>query len=163
MPPRRGARSRNRLLRLLAAPMVTVLAGALLVFLPASPAHAACGNAIACENQQTGTPQTTWDVSSYSTAIEGFADPFSVNVGGTINFKIRTSLTAYAIDIYRMGYYNNNGARKITSLTPNLLVSQNQPACNTNTATGLVDCGNWSVSASWSVPSTAVSGMYFAR
>src|SRR4029077_13970379 len=32
-----------------------------------------------------------------------------------------------------------------------------------NTVTGLVDCGNWSVSATWNLPSTAVSGVYFAR
>src|SRR6266542_3151732 len=30
-------------------------------------------------------------------------------------------------------------------------------------ALGLVDCGNWAVSASWAVPSTAVSGIYFAK
>ena len=62
-----------------------------------------------------------------------------------------------------MGYYGGDGARLITSLTPNISVSQNQPACNTNTATGLVDCGNWGVSATWNVPSTAVSGVYFAH
>ena len=27
-----------------------------------------------------------------------------------------------------------------------------------DTGTGLVDCGNWAVSARWAVPSTAVSG-----
>jgi hypothetical protein len=155
-------RSRSRLRRL-AAPAVLVLAGALLVLSPTAPARAACANPIVCENQLPGTPQSTWDVTNPSTTIEGFADPFSVNVGGSINFKIRTPATLYAIDIYRMGYYSGNGARKITSLTPNLLVSQNQPACNTNTVTGLVDCGNWSVSATWNVPSTAVSGVYFAR
>ena len=41
--------------------------------------------------------------------------------------------------------------------------ARNQPACNTNTATGLVDCGNWSVSATWNVPANAVSGVYFAH
>src|SRR5204862_7229159 len=30
-------------------------------------------------------------------------------------------------------------------------------------ATGLVDCGNWSESAHWDVPATAVSGIYFAK
>jgi len=30
-------------------------------------------------------------------------------------------------------------------------------------ATGLIDCGNWAVSGSWTVPATAVSGIYFAR
>ena len=62
-----------------------------------------------------------------------------------------------------MGYYGGDGARLIASITPNISVSQNQPACNTNTVTGLVDCGNWGVSATWNVPTTAVSGVYFAH
>ena len=62
-----------------------------------------------------------------------------------------------------MGYYGGDGARLIASITPNISVSQGQPACNTNTATGLVDCGNWGVSATWNVPTTAVSGVYFAH
>ena len=92
--------------------------------------------------------------------IQGFADPFSVNVGGSINFKIQTAASSYSIDIYRMGYYGGDGARLITSIPA---TAQNQPACNTNTVTGLVDCGNWSVSATWNVPATAVSGVYFAH
>jgi hypothetical protein len=62
-----------------------------------------------------------------------------------------------------MGYYGGDGARLITSLTPNISVSQTQPSCSTNTVTGLVDCGDWGVSATWNVPATAVSGVYFAR
>ena len=62
-----------------------------------------------------------------------------------------------------MGYYGGDGARLISSITPNIAVSQNQPACNTNTVTGLVDCGNWGVSATWNVPASAVSGVYFAH
>ena len=44
-----------------------------------------------------------------------------------------------------------------------MTLPQTQPACVTDTATNLVDCGNWAVSASWAVPSTAVSGIYFAQ
>ena len=40
---------------------------------------------------------------------------------------------------------------------------QNQPACLTDATTGLIDCGNWAVSASWAVPADAVSGIYFAK
>ena len=29
--------------------------------------------------------------------------------------------------------------------------------------TGLIDCGNWSVSSSWTVPANATSGIYFAK
>jgi hypothetical protein len=117
-----------------------------------------------CENALPGTPQTVWDVGQGDgTTIQGFADPFSVNIGQSINFKIKSSATAYAIDLYRMGYYGGDGARLIASITPNIPVSQNQPACNSNPATGLVDCGNWGVSATWNVPTTVVSGVYFAR
>ena len=62
-----------------------------------------------------------------------------------------------------MGYYGGFGARKIATVTPSATLPQNQPACLTNATTGLIDCGNWAVSASWAVPSTAVSGIYFAR
>ena len=141
--------------------MVGGLLAAVAPVTAASPAS--CANPIVCENQLPGTPQSVWDVGSNDTTIQGFADPFSVNVGGSINFKISASYSSYSIDIYRMGYYGGDGARLIASITPNITVSQSQPACNTNTVTGLVDCGNWGVSATWNVPATAVSGVYFAH
>jgi hypothetical protein len=146
--------------------LVAAALGALPV-LNALPAHAAgpCGppivNPVACENTNPGTPSSTWDISgSGDSSIQGFATDISVNVGQTINFKIK-SAAAYTVTIYRMGYYQGNGARQIATVTPS--APQNQPACITNTSVGLVDCGNWAVSASWAVPSTAVSGIYFAR
>ena len=89
----------------------------------------------------------------------------SANPGDTVRFKIKTPATRYHIDIYRMGYYQGNGARRVASaLQPTANLPQTQPTCLNDTApTGLVDCGNWAVSASWAVPSTAVSGVYFAR
>ncbi len=160
---RRRFTVRGRVTRLLAGSAAASLGGALLAIAPAAPSQAACGNPVACENQLPGTPQSVWDVTSPSTTIQGFADPFSVNIGSSVNFKIESPASSYKVDIYRMGYYGGNGARLVTSLTPNISVSQGQPACNTNTVTGLVDCGNWGVSATWSVPATAVSGVYFAR
>ncbi len=127
------------------------------------------GNAIEAENCLTGTPQSTWDVGTPPTngtgdpTIQGFGDNISVNVGQTINFKINTNANSYHLDIYRMGYYQGNGARLVTSITPSATLPQTQPACLTGATTGLYDCGNWAVSASWAVPSTAVSGIYFAR
>ena len=35
----------------------------------------------------------------------------SVNKGGTIRFKVKTTSSNYHIDIYRLGYYQGNGAR----------------------------------------------------
>ena len=49
-------------------------------------------------------------------------------------------------------------------MLPTASLPQTQPACKNDTApTGLIDCGNWAVSASWAVPSTAVSGLYLAH
>ncbi len=55
------------------------------------------------------------------------------------------------------------GARLITSIAPSAKLPQSQPACITDSSTSLVDCGNWAISASWQIPSTAVSGIYFAH
>ncbi|MGZ3636312.1 MAG: N,N-dimethylformamidase beta subunit family domain-containing protein, partial [Ktedonobacterales bacterium] len=92
----------------------------------------------------------------------GFSTDISVNVGGTISFKIKTTSKNYTISIYRIGYYQGTGARLTTTISPSAALPQTQPACLSNDATGLIDCGNWAVSASWSVPSTAVSGIYYA-
>ena len=157
------ARATQRKLVVISA--VLALAGALLVLSPAAPAHpATCANPVACENQLPGTPQSQWDVSpGEGTTIQGFADPFSVNIGQSVNFKIESPATAYSIDIYRMGYYGGDGARLVASIPPDIAVSQSQPACDSDPTTGLVDCGNWGVSATWNVPATAVSGVYFAH
>lgn len=61
-----------------------------------------------------------------------------------------------------MGYYQGNGARLIAGILPSAKLPQTQPACLTDASVGLVDCGNWAVSASWTIPTTAVSGIYFA-
>jgi methionine-rich copper-binding protein CopC len=127
-------------------------------------ALAACANAIVCENQNPGTPATTWDISgSGDPSIQGFATDISYNKGATVTFKINTPAKNYSITIYRMGYYQGNGARQIATVTPSATLPQAQPACLTDSSTGLVDCGNWALSASWTIPTTAVSGIYFAK
>src|SRR5690349_12429546 len=134
---------------------------------PASAADpcAPGGNKIACENSKPGTDPAEWDAiwGAGDESIQGFSTDISVNVGQRIDFKIKTDASAYTIDIYRIGYYQGNGARKITSISPSVPLPQNQPNCINAIATETVDCGNWAVSASWNVPSTAVSGVYIAH
>ena len=60
-----------------------------------------------------------------------------------------------------MGYYGGMGARRVAAITG--IAGQDQPNCLTSASTGLVDCGNWAETVSWPVPSTAVSGIYFAK
>ncbi len=123
-------------------------------------------NPIVTENALAGTPKATWDpVGNGSTGdltIQGFATDISVNKGQTVHFKIETSPAAsYTITIYRLGYYQGNGARQIASLGTFSGIAQ--PNGSYNSSTGLLDCSNWSESASWAVPATAVSGLYIAK
>ena len=133
----------------------------------AGPARASCAspaNPIEAENCLTGNPSSQWDIDGAGdSSIQGFATDISVNRGGTISFKVDTDASSYHLDIYRMGYYGGMGARKVTTVNPSATLPQNQPNCLTNAATGLMDCGNWAVSASWTVPANATSGIYFAR
>ncbi|MEO8631385.1 MAG: N,N-dimethylformamidase beta subunit family domain-containing protein, partial [Betaproteobacteria bacterium] len=130
-------------------------------------ASAGCGNPVTCENLLPGSPPSEWSIKEPGdSTIRGFATDTSINAGGTIRFKIKTTASAYHIDIYRAGWYQGKGARKVTpTLRPSASLPQTQPACriDTSNTTGLIDCGNWAESAAWSVPSTAVSGVYFAR
>jgi hypothetical protein len=146
---------------------VLVLLGAL----NASIAFATCLaplNQIEAENCLSGDPQFTWDIGGNGDlTIQGFATDSSYNLGSTVQFKIKTDAAAYTIDIYRLGFYNGSGARKVASVSPSVSLPQAQPSCITDATaglagSGLADCGNWAVSASWPIPSNATSGIYFA-
>lgn len=157
-----AARTRRRLA------VLAAFVGAALV-LPAAPVLAATndpcgpsGNAVACENSKPGTPASEWDIQSIGNArVEGFTTQTSVLPGGTVSFKIKAP-SAYTVDVYRLGYYGGDGARR---QAPTWTVSNpvSQPACASDPSTQNYDCGTWSVSTTWSVPSTAVSGVYIAK
>src|SRR5262249_17314985 len=74
-----------------------------------------------------------------------------------------TASTNSRIDIYRLGYYGGLGARPLATVQPSASLPQVQPDCLSDPTTGLVDCGNWAVSASWTVPPAATSGIYIAK
>ncbi|HXH28818.1 MAG TPA: N,N-dimethylformamidase beta subunit family domain-containing protein, partial [Candidatus Polarisedimenticolia bacterium] len=120
---------------------------------------------VVAENCLPGNPPSEWDISGAGDAsIQGFATDISVNRGETISFKINTPATLYHIDIYRLGYYQGNGARKVAGpIPPTATLPQSQPACLSDPTTRLLDCGNWAVSASWTVPAGATSGIYLAK
>ena len=149
--------------------MVVLLVTWLIMAFGTAPASAApgCGtapNPIVCENALPGTDPSVWDIQGAGDSdIQGFSTDISVNVGGTISFKIDTNARAYTIQIFRTGYYQGLGARKIADVTPSAALPQSQPPCVTDATTQLYDCGNWGVSASWTVPTDAVSGVYIAK
>ena len=133
----------------------------------APAAHASCGspvNEVEAENCKPGTSSAIWDVpGAGDTNIQGFATDISVDQGGTVGFKIDTDASAYRLDIYRLGYYGGDGARKVTDTPIRPPAIGGQPPCGGNATLGLVDCANWTTSATWQVPADATSGIYFAH
>ncbi len=147
-----------------------------------------CGsgsNPIVCENSKPGTPMSDWFSANAYGNVQGFSTQVSVQAGDTVQFKVQ-SPTPYHVEVYRLGYYGGDGARQMST---DAQATQTYPAnftrdgtpgspldttvvdgdpdgkplnCGTNT-TGLVDCGNWPVTASWKVPTDAVSGLYIAN
>src|SRR4029453_495634 len=156
----------QRLFKGFFVPLLVAMVASLLPFTaPAATAADPCNpvvNPIACENSKPGSPPSEWDiVGAGDSSIQGFATAISVNAGQPIQFKVDTSAPTYTIAIYRTGWYGGNGARKGANGPPSAF-RQNQPACRTDVTTELYDCGTWAVSATWQVPATAVSGVYFA-
>lgn len=164
-PP--AARPRSaKVVRALAAVITTVAAlGLIAAGFVGHPeaAFAACANPVACENAKPGASPSEWDIDGAgSDDIQGFATDISVNAGTRLDLKVKTTARAYSIAIYRTGWYQGLGARKVATVAPSATLPQTQPGCITDVATELVDCGNWKVSASWNVPADAVSGVYVA-
>jgi hypothetical protein len=143
---------------------------------PAVSAQAG-SNPISIENALPGNDPSEWDIVAPNKPdpnLEGFAssgnsaDPaMSVNVGGSISFKVRTDATQIRVMIYRLGYYGGQGAREIADLGtvagPLNWSSSGPDTCLRDDSVGLVDCSNWTVAKTWQVPVLAVSGIYIAK
>jgi hypothetical protein len=160
-----GLRSAGAVTRWLAGVVAVLVATVGLPLITPVPAAAAT-NPITNENLQPGTPSSEWDVDGAGDpSIQGYATDMSADVGGSISFKVDLdpSVPEFHIDVYRLGWYGGDGARRVASIPASDTTSTDQPACLNEPTTGLVDCGNWSVSATWDIPSDAVSGVYIAR
>jgi hypothetical protein len=124
-------------------------------------------NPIVLENEKPGTPEDIWqiDPDQASTIIQGFTTSISTNLGGTVDFKIdnETGNPNYQVNIYRLGYYGGDGATLVTSIQHQSATAVVQPAPLVDPTTGLIDAGNWQVTDSWTVPTTATSGVYVAN
>ena len=121
----------------------------------------AAPNAVSTENALTGALPSEWE-SGYDPDIVGFTPDFSVLPGANVRFKIKSNSRNVRIRIYRLGWYGGRGARRVGEIVPSVSLPQTQPAPVVNAATLLVDCGNWATTATWTVPTNAVSGVYQA-
>ena len=97
-----------------------------------------------------------------SGGIEGYAAVQSLNKGESVNLMVNSGTApSFQVQIYRSGYYGGAGAR-LFSIIRNV-PGTSQPACNSDSTTGLVDCANWATSATITTTSSWPSGVYIVR
>jgi hypothetical protein len=138
--------------------IAALFAGALLAGAPTP-------NPIEAENSLGGSDPATWIQPAYPpTSVEGYASETSVLPGEDVHFHVSTvEGDRYRIEVYRLGWYGGLGARLLTCL----------PGCGldepghrygrpqADPVTGVLRAG-WPVTDTVSVPTSWVSGYYYA-
>lgn len=117
-------------------------------------------NPTALENQRAGS--TDWPLNHPATQreIEGYASLTSVNRGGTIQLFVNTVDAGYAIDIFRMGWYDGAGARRVMESIQREGIRQPDPIIEP--LSGMIECA-WREPFVLQVPEDWVSGVYLAK
>lgn len=132
-------------------------------FTTAAEGEIAFGATIAEEIALPGAPVEDVTISGYGDPDTlGFVRATSYNAGETAQFSL-SSASVVDIDIYRVGGYDT-GWRFIERIT-NTPAAQPAAATIAGGAAGTgvaTECSAWSVTASWTVPANAWSGMYVA-
>src|SRR5437763_7018156 len=131
-----------------------------------TPVPRACstGNAIVLENCYPGN--NPWNVRNAATitagGIEGYATASSINKGESVGLKVSSADgSTFRVEIYRTGYYGGAGARLFSVISG--VAGRSQPACTTDSTTGLIDCSNWSTSLTLTTTQSWPSGTYAIR
>ncbi len=130
-----------------------------------TPRASSCSgsNGIVTENCFPGT--TGWKATNVDDAIdgiEGYATASSITAGDSVGIKVNSAAgVSYRMEIYRSGSYGGSQGRLISTI-PNLTAVA-QPACDSQSNTGLLDCSNWSTSATLTTTSSWKTGVYLIR
>ena len=97
-------------------------------------------------------------------SIQGFATDISVDAGQTIGFKVGYRIPPTTASRSTASATTPGSGRAWSrSCSPRRCCRRSQPACLNDLSTGLNDCGNWALSATWAVPANATSGIYIAK
>jgi hypothetical protein len=136
-----------------------------LVTLFAAAAVAAAPNPIVAENALPGNDPSTWLPPVYTpTSIAGYASEESVLPGEDVHLHLQTNDGyRYRVEVYRLGWYGGAGARLLTCVPS---CSGDEPGRTfgrpqVSPVNGVVSAG-WPVTDTISVPTTWVSGYYYA-
>lgn len=117
-------------------------------------------NPIAAENRLSGT--SNWRLENPAThrEIEGYASATSVNRGEDILLFASTKSPTYTLSVFRMGWYQGLGARRVFGPRPVAGTLQVTPS--PDRTTGLVEA-DWIDPYTLSIPIDWVSGVYLAK
>ncbi len=161
-------RERTRRVALAVAASVVLLLGAA----PAVPARRGEGphpplaaSPVAVENARAGDPGWLTTEPQPADRIEGYTASPSLRPGETLAFHISTRPAAgYRVEIYRLGYYGGDGARRVACLPTcdGAATGAPLPVPLPDPLTGQVDAA-WPATDSLTVPDDWLSGYYTAR
>ncbi|HEY9698820.1 MAG TPA: N,N-dimethylformamidase beta subunit family domain-containing protein [Trichocoleus sp.] len=116
------------------------------------------------ENQLPGTEDWQLTNPAIRHEIEGYASLTSVNRGEQIRLYVNTTAPQYSIEIFRMGWYEGKGARRMTGPIVRTGIQQPKPAIDP--VTGLIEC-KWQDPYVLKIPDTSIidwlSGFYLAK
>lgn len=101
-------------------------------------AAAGVQNPITAENNRTGTEEWRLTNPAMHREIEGYASATSVNRGEAIRLYVNTDDPAYTLEVFRMGWYQGLGSRKVFGPVRVHATHQLMPVRDPQT--GLVDC-----------------------
>jgi hypothetical protein len=124
------------------------------------------GTLMQTENAKPGDPN--WKLTNVSNLgeIQGYASAVSINRGESIQLFVSTIDPGYKLDVYRVGWYQGTGARRMMPTVT--LPGIRQPSPVVDVTTGLIEC-NWlrpytlNVPANPFDPTDWFSGVYLAR
>ncbi len=135
-------------------------------FEPEYPALARQSSLTQIENSKPGDPSWQLTYAAANGEIEGYASAVSINRGELITFFVSTGSPSYTVEIFRMGWYNSAGARKMAPTVT--LAGAKQSIPQPDPQTGLIEC-RWSASFVLHVPFNAkdptdwMSGIYLVK
>jgi hypothetical protein len=122
-------------------------------------------NPVQVENRKPGAPAGWLRPAAGGRAIEGYASAVSALPGGRVTLHVSTVPAArYRVVVYRLGWYQGLGARRIACLPRCTSDEQGspQPVPSPDPVTGRVVAG-WPVTDALQVPADAVSGYYLVE
>jgi subtilisin-like proprotein convertase family protein len=117
-------------------------------------------NRIQTENALPGTDEWA-SIGNYDiNSLQAFANAASVNAGSPINIHVKSTGNSLSARLYRLGYYQDHGARLYATFSG--ISTPAQPNCTLDNSTGLVSCP-WSSTFTINTDPTWISGFYLLR